>query len=46
VLGKNGLAGEIGHSIIQREGRECKCGNHGCLETYVAKDGIVRPFRK
>jgi glucokinase len=41
VLGKNGLAGEIGHSIIQREGRECKCGNHGCLETYVAKDGIV-----
>jgi glucokinase len=41
VLGKNGLAGEIGHSIIQREGRECKCGNLGCLETYVAKDGIV-----
>jgi glucokinase len=41
VLGKNGLAGEIGHSIIQRDGRECKCGNHGCLETYVAKDGIV-----
>ncbi len=41
VLGKNGLAGEIGHSIIQRDGRECKCGNHGCLETYVAKEGIV-----
>ncbi|MCC7453999.1 MAG: ROK family protein [Crocinitomix sp.] len=46
VLGKNGLAGEIGHSIIQREGRECKCGNHGCLETYVAKDGIVNTAKE
>lgn len=46
VIGANGLAGEIGHSIIRRDGRECKCGNLGCLETYVAKEGIVRTAKE
>lgn len=46
VIGANGLAGELGHSIIRRDGRECKCGNLGCLETYIAKDGIVRTAKE
>lgn len=41
VSGSNGLAGEIGHSVIRRAGRECNCGNLGCLEAYVGSAGIV-----
>ncbi len=41
VLGASCLAGEIGHFVIRRAGRECNCGNLGCLETYAGSDGIV-----
>lgn len=27
---------EFGHMVIQKEGRECKCGNKGCFETYCS----------
>lgn len=46
VLGSNGLAGELGHTAVRRDGRECNCGNFGCLETYIAKDGIVRTAKE
>ncbi|MCG8707173.1 ROK family transcriptional regulator [Brenneria sp. 4F2] len=29
-------AGEIGHIVVQPDGRPCYCGNHGCLERYVS----------
>ena len=32
---------EIGHMIIQKDGKECKCGNKGCFEQY----GSMRAFR-
>lgn len=41
VNGSNGLAGEFGHFVIRRSGRECNCGNLGCLETYAGAKGIV-----
>ena len=34
--GFSGSAGEIGHQIVQENGRLCGCGNHGCLETYAS----------
>jgi glucokinase len=40
--GENGLAGELGHIIIEQDGRECSCGRKGCLETYVSASGIKR----
>lgn len=46
VIGANGLAGELGHTVVRRDGRECNCGNFGCLETYIAKDGIVRTAKE
>lgn len=46
VIGAHGLAGELGHSIVRRDGRECNCGNFGCLETYIAKTGIVRTAKE
>jgi glucokinase len=45
-VGSNGLAGELGHTIVRRDGRECNCGNFGCLETYIARDGIVRTAKE
>lgn len=27
---------EIGHMIIQKDGKECKCGKRGCFETYCS----------
>ena len=41
-LGADGFAGEVGHSCIQRDGRECGCGKKGCLETYTATKGILQ----
>lgn len=42
--GYNGRAGEFGHTIIEIDGRECPCGNHGCLEQYVSERVILRDF--
>ena len=39
--GNDGFAGEIGHTCIVNGGRQCSCGNKGCLETYVAAKGII-----
>jgi len=42
VYGYDGFAGELGHTIIEEDGRECGCGRRGCLETYVSATGIAR----
>ena len=42
LYGENGHAGEIGHTIVEKKGRQCNCGNKGCLETYVSATGIKR----
>lgn len=34
--GLHGLAGEIGHTILQPAGLYCHCGNRGCAETLVS----------
>lgn len=44
VHGAFGYAGEIGHSIAKMGGRPCKCGNHGCLETYVSATGVKSTY--
>ena len=42
VYGADGFAGEIGHTIVDPNGRECGCGRKGCLETYASASGIRR----
>jgi len=42
LYGSEGFAGEIGHTIIEKNGRHCGCGRKGCLETYVSTTGLVR----
>ncbi|WP_377274038.1 ROK family protein [Peterkaempfera sp. SMS 1(5)a] len=33
--GPGGTAGEIGHITLDESGPVCRCGNRGCLETFV-----------
>lgn len=33
--GETGAAGEIGHMSINRDGKQCNCGNRGCIEAYA-----------
>ncbi|KPV45452.1 ROK family protein [Alicyclobacillus ferrooxydans] len=41
--GVNGMAGEIGHLVVKRDGGIlCNCGHHGCLETVASATAIVR----
>lgn len=40
-LGRDGFAGEIGHTCIHENGRLCGCGNKGCLEIYTSSKGVL-----
>lgn len=39
--GPRGIMGEVGHIVVEPGGRRCGCGNHGCLEALVGRDGMV-----
>jgi glucokinase len=45
-LGADGAAGEIGHLMVEDQGRPCGCGSQGCLEQYASARGIVRTVRE
>ena len=42
LYGASGFAGELGHTVVDPDGRKCECGKRGCLETYVSATGLVR----
>jgi len=42
VIGADGLAGEIGHSVLIPGGRPCSCGFCGHLEAYCSAPGMKR----
>jgi fructokinase len=52
--GAQGIAGEWGHHAVVTGGRECYCGQRGCLEryasgpaveeSYAARSGVRRPL--
>ena len=42
IYGQDGFAGELGHTVVYAEGRQCPCGKRGCLETYASATGIER----
>ena len=43
--GTDGIAGEIGHTIVDANGPVCRCGNRGCLETYVGAPALLEVLR-
>lgn len=46
ILGHDGFAGELGHTIFDPNGRQCNCGRCGCVETYASATGIVRTAKE
>jgi glucokinase len=45
IHGSSGAGGELGHLIIRfGDGRQCACGNRGCLEAYASATAIVGRF--
>ncbi|MDO4322496.1 MAG: ROK family glucokinase [Lachnospiraceae bacterium] len=47
VFGKAGLAGEIGHIIVNpNEVDQCNCGKRGCLDQFASAEGIVRNAKR
>lgn len=42
--GVHGVAMEVGHITVERGGRLCGCGNHGCLEQYASTNGVVQTY--
>src|SRR3954452_16746848 len=35
-----GAAGEIGHTVVKRDGARCTCGRRGCLEAYAGRGAM------
>lgn len=42
LTGAHQLAGELGHTVHIPGGRQCSCGQRGCLETYISASGLQR----
>jgi predicted NBD/HSP70 family sugar kinase len=40
--GHDGIAGEVGHTILQRGGPRCACGRRGCAETFISQRAVSR----
>ena len=43
--GSNGLAGELGHTVIELDGRDCPCGRKGCINMYASASGLKQTTR-
>lgn len=41
LLGRDGLAGELGHITVDPAGAVCRCGSRGCLETVASPTAIA-----
>ncbi len=41
-----GAAGEIGHTVVRREGARCPCGRRGCVEAYAGRRAMEQRARR
>lgn len=46
MTGTHGRFGEVGHTILFPGGRECPCGNRGCLERYASAKALYRSIKE
>jgi predicted NBD/HSP70 family sugar kinase len=40
ITGCDGIAGEMGHMVLDPNGPRCSCGNRGCMESYCSIRGL------
>ena len=45
-LGSLTYVGEVGHSLVELNGRPCSCGNRGCLEAYASGSALSQRVRE
>lgn len=43
--GSHNGAGEIGHTVVNREGPVCTCGRKGCLHAISSENAIIKQIR-
>ncbi|GAA4710539.1 ROK family transcriptional regulator [Brevibacillus fulvus] len=43
--GSNGFSGELGHMVIESNGKECRCGSKGCWELYASEQALLKEAR-
>lgn len=46
LSGAVGIAGELGHFTIKKDGVPCTCGNRGCYEQYASTTALVKKARE
>lgn len=46
LLGGIGIAGELGHFSIDRNGIVCTCGNRGCYERYASMTALIKKVKQ
>ena len=44
--GRRGMAGHVGHMIIEPDGPRCSCGAHGCFEALASGSALARAGRE
>ncbi|WP_419804729.1 ROK family protein [Terriglobus sp.] len=46
LLGKDGMAGEFGHILIDPNGPQCNCGERGCWEMFASTRAVLRRYNE
>jgi fructokinase len=44
--GRQRIAGEWGHNVLDPNGADCYCGRRGCVETLLSGPGLVTAYRR
>ena len=44
--GSDGVSGEMGHMIIEFNGKKCSCGNQGCWQLYASESAFFNNLSK
>ena len=42
ITGHGGYGGEVGHMVVNPQGRPCSCGSRGCWETEIGEAALLR----
>jgi predicted NBD/HSP70 family sugar kinase len=42
LRGAGGLVGEVGHTVLDPQGRPCHCGGRGCVEGMIGEEALLR----
>jgi predicted NBD/HSP70 family sugar kinase len=46
LRGHGGLAGEVGHTVLDPSGPACHCGDRGCVEAFIGDGALMRLSRR